>query len=167
MNHRILSILVDNTSGVLTRIAGLFARRGYNIDSITAGVTANPKYTRITIVTSGDDLTLDQITNQVAKQVYVRDIKILDPSNCVSRELMLIKIRATSADLQDILGITNVFRANIVDVSLDSIIIELTGGQSKLEAMLRLISKYEVLELARAGITGLSRGAKDVVFLDD
>ena len=89
MNQRILSILVDNSSGVLTRIAGLFSRRGYNIDSITAGVTADPRFTRITIVTSGDDLTLDQITNQVAKQVYVRDVKILDPANSVSRELML------------------------------------------------------------------------------
>ena len=167
MNQRILSILVDNSSGVLTRIAGLFSRRGYNIDSITAGVTADPRFTRITIVTSGDDLTLDQITNQVAKQVYVRDVKILDPANSVSRELMLIKIRATSSDLQDVLGITNVFRANIVDVSLDSIIIELTGSQSKLEAMLRLVSKYEVLELARAGITGLNRGATDVVWPED
>ena len=161
MNQRILSLLVDNTAGVLTRIAGLFSRRGYNIDSITAGVTANPKYTRITIATSGDDLTLDQITNQVAKQVYVRDIKVLDPANSVNRELILVKIRATSSDLQDVLGITNVFRANIVDVGANSLPIEATGSPSKLSGLEELLASYGIKEITRTGKIAISRNSKE------
>lgn len=165
MKQRILSLLVDNTSGVLSRISGLFARRGYNIDSITAGVTMDPRFTRITIVTSGDDLVLEQITKQVEKQVDVRNVKVLQPDNSVNRELMLVKVKAGEDERQDIIALSNVFRANIVDVSEDSMIIELTGGQSKLEAFLRLLSGHEILELARAGIAGLSRGSEDVVNL--
>lgn len=165
MKQRVLSLLVDNTSGVLSRIAGLFARRGYNIDSITAGVTMDPRFTRITIVTSGDDTVLEQITKQVEKQVDVRNVKVLQPEKSVNRELMLVKVKAEKDDRQDIIALSNVFRANIIDVSDDSMIIEVTGGQNKLEAFLRLISGHEVLELARAGIAGLSRGSGDVVNL--
>ncbi len=166
MKQRILSLLVDNTSGLLTRISGLFARRGYNIDSITAGVTMDPRYTRITIVTSGDDLVLEQITKQVAKQVDVINVKVLDPESSVNRELMLVKVRVTENDRQDIIALSNVFRANIIDVANDSLIVELTGGKSKLEAFLKMLSGHEILELARTGITGLSRGSEDVTYLD-
>ena len=166
MEKRILSILVDNTSGVLTRIAGLFARRGYNIDSITAGVTADPRFTRITIVTSGDELVLEQIKNQVQKQVDVRDIKILDADTSVIRELALLKRRVSEAERDKVLAVANIFRAKIVDVGLNSIIIELTGSQSKLEAFFELTKEYETLELARTGITALSRGMDDVTYLD-
>ena len=128
MKQRTLSILVDNTAGVLSRLSGLFSRRAYNIDSISAGVTADPRYTRITVVATGDDdLVLDQITNQVRKQVDVRDVKVLDPKNSVNRELMLIKIRCEAEERQNVISLADVFRANIIDVGRHSLIIELVG----------------------------------------
>ena len=168
MKQRTLSILVDNTAGVLSRLSGLFSRRAYNIDSISAGVTADPRYTRITVVATGDDdLVLDQITNQVRKQVDVRDVKVLDPKNSVNRELMLIKIRCEAEERQNVISLADVFRANIIDVGRHSLIIELVGGASKLSAFLELLYGYEILELARTGITGLSRGMEDVRYLED
>lgn len=166
MKSRILSLLVDNTSGVLSRISGLFSRRGYNIESITAGVTADPRYTRITIVCSGDDLVLDQITKQVAKLIDVRAIKVLDPDTSVIRELVMVKIKVEEENRSDVINLANVFRATIVDVGTRSMTIQLTGGQSKIEAFINLLQGYEILELARTGITGLSRGMNDVVYLD-
>ncbi|MCR5278065.1 MAG: acetolactate synthase small subunit [Lachnospiraceae bacterium] len=165
MNVRVIQLLVDNTSGVLSRISGLFSRRGYNIESITAGVTANPKYTRITIVTSGDEDILNQIEKQVAKLIDVRDIKVLPPTESVYRELALIKVRATAANRQGVISIADIFRANIIDVSKDSLIIELTGDQDKINAFIGLLEGYEILELARTGIAGLSRGTDNVTYL--
>lgn len=165
MQKKILSLLVDNTSGVLSRIAGLFSRRGYNIDSITAGVTADENYTRITVVCSGDDAILEQITKQLAKLVDVRDIKVLDPAQSVVRETVLIKVASTPEQRQGIISIADIFRAKVVDVSKDSLIVEMTGSKSKLKAFIDLMGDYEILELARAGVTGLSRGSKDVCYL--
>ena len=165
MNKRVLSLLVDNTSGVLSRIAGLFSRRGYNIDSLTVGETADPRYSRMTVVVNGDDKILDQITKQLAKLVDVVDIKPLADNESVSRELVLVKVRADGHNRQAIIGITDIFRAKIIDVGIDSLIIELTGNQSKIDAFIRLLEGYEILELARTGITGLSRGAEDVRYL--
>ncbi len=165
MKKRVLSLLVDNTSGVLSRIAGLFSRRGYNIDSLTAGETADPRYSRMTVVVSGDEQILDQITKQLAKLIDVVDIKTLQENKCVERELILIKVRADETTRQGVISIANIFRAKIVDVSVDSLIIELTGSQSKLESFVKLMEGYEILELARTGITGLSRGAEDVRYL--
>lgn len=165
MKQRVLSILVDNTAGVLSRVAGLFSRRGYNIDSITAGVTADPKFTRMTVVASGDELILEQITNQLSKLVDVLDIKVLEPEKSVNRELLLVKVAATVEERQNVISIANVFRANIVDIGQKSLVIELTGTRNKLEAFISLLEGYEILELARTGLTGLSRGADDVRFL--
>ncbi|MCI7738333.1 MAG: acetolactate synthase small subunit [Lachnospiraceae bacterium] len=165
MEQRILSILVDNTAGVLSRVAGLFSRRGYNIDSLTVGVTADPKFSRMTVVCSGDELILEQITKQLEKLVDVRDIKVLAPGNSVNRELILVKIKAGVAERQNVISIADVFRAKIVDIGKDSLIVELTGDKSKLEAFISLLEGYEILELARTGLTGLSRGADDVRFL--
>ena len=165
MEQRVLSILVDNTAGVLSRVAGLFSRRGYNIDSLTIGVTADPKYSRMTVVCSGDELILEQITKQLEKLVDVRDIKVLAPGNSVNRELILVKIKAGVAERQNVISIADVFRAKIVDIGKDSLIVELTGDKSKLEAFISLLEGYEILELARTGLTGLSRGADDVRFL--
>lgn len=166
MHTRVIQLLVDNTSGVLSRISGLFSRRGYNIDSITAGVTADPRYTRITIVTSGDDDILDQIEKQVAKLIDVRDIKVLKPQSSVYRELALIKVKCAPEDRQGIISMADIFRANIIDVSKESLIIEMTGDQEKIDAFLGLLDGFEILELARTGIAGLSRGIKDVTYLD-
>ena len=158
MQKRILSLLVDNTAGVLSRISGLFSRRGYNIDSLSVGVTADERFSRMTVVCSGDALILEQITKQLAKLVDVRDIKVLEPDNSVSRELVLVKVAAKPEQREGI------FRANVIDVGKDSLVIELTGSKSKLGAFVDLLEDYEILELARTGITGLSRGAADVRF---
>lgn len=165
MNKRVLSLLVDNTSGVLSRIAGLFSRRGYNIDSLTVGETADPRYSRMTVVVNGDDQILDQITKQLAKLVDVVDIKPLKEGESVSRELILVKVRVDAGNRQEVISVADIFRAKIIDVGIDSLIIELTGNQSKLDAFIRLLEGYEILELARTGITGLSRGAEDVRYL--
>ena len=163
---RVYSLLVDNNAGVLSRIAGLFSRRGYSIDSITAGVTADPRFTRITIVASGDELILSQIEKQVRKLEDVIEIKVLDPADSVYRELILVKIRADRKERAEIISVADIFRAKIVDVEQESLIVELTGTQSKLEAFLSLLEGYEILELARTGITGLNRGIKDVTLID-
>ena len=163
---RVYSLLVDNNAGVLSRIAGLFSRRGYSIDSITAGVTADPRFTRITIVASGDELILSQIEKQVRKLEDVIEIKVLDPADSVYRELIMVKIRADRKERAEIISVADIFRAKIVDLEQESLIVELTGTQSKLEAFLSLLEGYEILELARTGITGLNRGIKDVTLID-
>lgn len=165
MQKKVFQLLTNNTSGVLSRITGLFSRRSYNIESITAGVTADPKYSRITIVTSGDDDILEQIEKQLAKLNDVKDIRELKPDESVYRELCLIKIKADAAQRQNVISVVNVFRANVVDVSADSLIVEITGNQNKIEAFINLLEGYEILEIARTGLAGLSRGAKDVVVL--
>lgn len=165
MDTIILSLLVDNTSGVLSRISGLFSRRAYNIDSLTVGVTSNPKISRMTIVSHGDDLVFHQIVEQLRKQEDVRDIKVLERGNSVVREEILVKVMADVSNRRDIIAIADIFRANIVDVQKDSLIVELTGSQSKLAAMIDMLSDYEIAEIARTGITGLSRGAGDVVYI--
>ena len=164
--QRLYSLLVDNNPGVLSRISGLFSRRGYSIDSITAGVTADPRFTRITIVASGDELILSQIEKQVRKLEDVVEIKVLQPDDSVYRELIMVKIRADRAERAEIISVADIFRAKIVDVEKESLIVELTGAQSKLEAFLNLLEGYEILELARTGITGLNRGTKNVTLID-
>ena len=146
----VFSLLMDNTPGVLSRIAGLFTRRGYNIESITAGVTADPRFTRMTVVSTGDHDVLEQIEKQIRKLEDVRDIKRLYDKTSVFRELVMIKI----------------FRASIVDVSKDSMTIMMTGDQDKVDALINLLADYEILELARTGLTGLSRGSDDVRYFD-
>lgn len=165
MQKKVFQILVENSSGVLSRISGLFSRRGYNIESITAGVTADTNYTRITIVTSGDDEILEQIEKQLAKLVDVRDIRELKPDESVYRELAMVKVKVLPQDRQSIIAIADIFRGKIVDVAPESLIIEITGNQSKVDAFLGLLEGHEILELARTGIAGLSRGSDDVVYL--
>lgn len=166
MRRQVLSLLVENTAGVTSHISGLFSRRGYNIDSFSSGVTADPNYTRITIVASGDELILDQIEKQLSKLEDVLDIKKLEHGTSVTRELILVKIRAKDTDRQAILNVTEIFHGKVVDVTHDSMVIELTGQQEKLEAFMDLLSGYEILELARTGLTGLTRGSADVKYLD-
>ena len=163
-NLHVLSVLVEDGSGVLGRIMGLFSRRGYNIESLTVGVTADPRYSRMTVVSLGDHEVLVQIENQLRKLEDVRDIKELPSGRSVYRELIMVKLRANAAQRGEIISVADIFRAKIVDVEEDSLIVELTGTQSKLEAFLNLLKGYEILELARTGITGLSRGSKDVAY---
>ena len=167
MRKQVLSLLVENNPGVTSHISGLFSRRGYNIDSFSSGVTADPRYERITIVTSGDEQILEQIEKQLAKLEDVVDIKQLETGSSVTRELILVKIKAKDTERQPILNVTEIFHGKVVDVTHDSMVIELTGHQEKLDAFLDLLSGYEILELARTGITGLSRGISDVVMIDE
>ena len=164
--QRVFSLLVDNNPGVLSRVSGLFSRRGYSIDSITAGVTADPRFTRITIVASGDELILSQIEKQVRKLEDVIEIKVLHPEDSVYRELIMVKVRANKTERTEIISVADIFRAKIVDVEKDSLMVELTGNGSKVDAFLELLEGYEILELARTGITGLQRGIKDVTVID-
>ena len=166
MQKKVFQLLVDNTSGVLSRISGLFSRRGYNIESITAGVTSNPKFTRITIVATGDEAILEQIEKQVGKLIDVREIWELEPESSVYRELILVKIKAKDDQRQAIVSVSDIFRAKIIDVDIDSMIIELTGNQSKIDAFLDLLKGYEILEIARTGIAGLRRGTEGLVTID-
>lgn len=165
MKTRVFSMLVDNASGVLSRVAGMFSRRGYSIDSLTVGMTADPRFSRMTVVVRGDEPILEQIEKQLRKLEDVVDIKQLPDDESVCRELILVKVKADAADRQAIISVADVFRAKIVDVAKESLVIELTGNQVKLEAFINLLEGYEILELARTGITGLTRGSEDVVFL--
>ena len=160
MDNIVLSLLVDNTSGVLSRVSGLFSRRGYNIDSVTVGVTENPAYSRMTVAVSGDNASLSQIKKQLNKLEDVVEIVELEPGKSVCRELVLVKVRSDKDTRQDIMSIPNIFRANIVDVSKGSMIIELTGATSKCEAFLGLLDGFEIIELVRTGLTGLVRGQR-------
>ena len=160
MNKKVLSVFVDNTSGVLNRVAGLFSRRGYNIDSLTVGVTQDPRYSRMTIVVTGDDDIIEQIIKQIEKLVDVNKVEVLEDNNSVCRELILTKVKTTPEQRQQVMAVADIFRAKIVDVGIDSLIIELTGNQNKLDAFLNLLADYEILELVRTGITGLARGTK-------
>lgn len=165
MDRIVLSLLVDNTAGVLSRVAGLFSRRGYNIESLTVGVTADPKYSRMTVVSYGDQLVLEQIMKQLGKLEDVHHIKELREGHSVYRELMMIKVKADASQRMAVNAISEIFRASVVDVGKESMTIMLTGDQSKLDAMINLLEDYEILELARTGLTGLSRGAEDVRYL--
>ena len=162
MSKVVLSILVNNTSGVLSRVAGLFSRRGYNIDSITAvGETENPAFSRMTVSVTGDDIVLEQIEKQVNKLEDVKSVKQLTGEASVCRELILVKVEADKDARPAINAIVDIFRAKIVDVADNSMMIELTGNQAKLDAFIKLIEGYEIKELVRTGISGLARGFYD------
>lgn len=155
-NMHVLSVLVENHAGVLSRIAGLFSRRMYNIDSLSVGVTENPDVSRMTIVTHADDATLTQIKNQLAKLVNVIQIDELKKDSAVLREHVLVKVSA--ADKAGVMQICDIFRANIVDISPEIMTAELTGGPNKINAFINLMDQYEVKDLVRTGLTGLFRG---------
>ena len=162
MKTQVFSMLVNNNTGLLSRVAGLFSRRGYNIDSITSGTTMNKSLTLITVVATGDTRVLSQIEKQLAKLEDVVDIKILEDGKSVCRELIMVKIKANAAQRAEVISVADIFRAKIVDVETESLMLEMTGNRSKVEAFLKLLSGYEILELARTGITGLSRGSDGV-----
>lgn len=158
----VLSILVDNTAGVLSRVSGLFSRRGFNIDSLTVGETQDPTISRMTVLAKGDKLTLEQIRKQLQKLEDVIEITELTSQESVTRELVLVKINVTEKDRQAVIAIADIFRAKIVDVAVESLMIELTGNQDKINAFIKLLEQYSIKELVRTGITGLSRGSGDI-----
>lgn len=163
MKKMVLSILVENTAGVLSRISGLFARRGYNIDSLTVSETESNEYSRMTIVCSGEDEVLEQIRKQLLKLVDVKYIIELKDGASVCRELILCKVAVDATQRQQVIAVADIFRAKIVDVAEDSMMIELTGNQQKLDAFVGLLNGFEIKELVRTGITGLTRGHADML----
>ena len=159
MRHSI-SVLVQNHSGVLSRVSGLFSARAYNIESLAVGTTLDPEYSRMTIVVSGDDQVLDQVVKQLAKLVEVVKVEDLKPDSSVLRELALVKVKAEGSGRLEIFEIANVFRAKVVDVSAASLSVEVTGTHDKVDAFLELVKPHGILELARTGVAGLSRGSE-------
>lgn len=159
-----LSVLVENHAGVLSRVAGLFSRRGFNIDSLAVGETLDPGISRITIVVKGDDYIVDQVSKQLNKLVDVIKIKIFKPSEYVGRELVLIKVNATAKTRAEIMQLVNIFRANIVDVSTKTLTVEISADQEKITAMTSLLDQFGILEVVRTGMIAIERGsAKDHV----
>ncbi len=163
MKKMVLSILIDNTPGALSRVVGLFSRRGYNIDSLTVGETENTAVSRMTVAVTGDGIILDQIEKQISKLENVIAVKELTGDASVCRELILVKVAASKEARPAINAVVEIFRAKIVDVAADSMMIELTGNQAKLDAFTKLLDGYEIRELVRTGITGLARGFLDEV----
>jgi acetolactate synthase I/III small subunit len=158
-NH-IISVLVENKSGVLAKISGLFSRRGFNIESLAVGPTEDEKISRITMVVNAETHSIEQVIKQLHKLINVIKIQELDPSNIVERELVLIKVSADNNTRAEILEIINIFRANIVDVAKKSLIIEITGNSSKIQGLEDLLKPYGILELIRTGKIACSRGSK-------
>lgn len=162
MKKHTLSILVENHAGVLSRISGLFSRRGFNIDSLAVGTTEDPNISRITIVITGDDYTVEQLTKQLNKLIDVIKIRQLNPSESVRREIALIKVNATSSTRSEIIQIVDIFRANIVDVSKNTLTVELTGTEQKIEAFKDMIKQFGIKELVRTGTIALERGNNNI-----
>ena len=161
MERLVLSILVDNTPGVLNRVAGLFSRRSYNIDSLTVGETNDPHISRMTVVSTGDAETLEQIEKQVRKLEDVKEVFKLEDTNSVYRELVLIKVECSHKERVDIVSIVDIYRGKIVDVSPDSMVIEITGTQSKIDGLLAMMTDFNVTEIVRTGMAGIGRGLRD------
>ncbi|MCL1846126.1 MAG: acetolactate synthase small subunit [Defluviitaleaceae bacterium] len=159
MRH-VLSIMVENRPGVLGRVVGLFSRRGYNIDSLSVGTSEDVRYSRITVSLQGDERVVEQIQKQLAKLIDVQDVTELEPEHAIYRELCLVKVEATAAARPDIFNVSTVFHANIIDVSTKTITVELTGDLMKINAFIELMKPYGILEIARTGLTAISRGGK-------
>jgi len=157
MQH-IVSVLVENRAGTLSRVSGLFSRRGFNIDSLTVGETEDPSVSRMTIAVGGSDRVLDQIIKQLGKLVDVIAVRQLNPSSCIRREILLVKISADEKTRPAVLEIAGIFRSRIIDVSLSTITIEATGDIEKLDGLLLLLRPYGIMELARTGLVALERG---------
>ena len=160
MDKFVLSVFVENKAGVLSRVSGLFSRRGYNIDSLTVCETSNPMQSRMTIVVKGDEYILEQIQKQLAKLVEVISIMKCEVKESVQREMALIKVKAEASNRGTIIETCDIYKARIVDVSLESVIIEITGSEEKIESLLRLLEPYGILEYVKTGITALERGSK-------
>ncbi|HET7358433.1 MAG TPA: acetolactate synthase small subunit [Nocardioidaceae bacterium] len=162
MSRHTLSVLVENKPGVLARIAGLFSRRGYNIDSLAVGPTEHPEVSRMTIVVNVEDSPLEQVTKQLNKLVEVIKIVELDSSASVNRELLLVKVKADTATRGQVLETVQLFRAKVVDVATDAVTIEVTGSAEKLEAFLSVLEPFGVRELVQSGVVAIGRGGRSI-----
>ncbi|MBR2023141.1 MAG: acetolactate synthase small subunit [Clostridia bacterium] len=156
-NKFVIAVYVDNKSGVLTRVTGMFTRRAFNIDTLTVGETERSEYSRITICMRGDEYVKEQIINQLKKLVVVKKVEVLE-NEPIKRELMLIKVRNDSAMRNDIMTAVDVFRASVIDYSPEGMCIEVTGSPSKIDAFVKLMEPFGILEMCRTGIVALDRG---------
>ncbi len=156
----VLSILVQNRYGVLRRVTSLFARRGYNIESLSTGRAENPDLNRVTVVVRGDEDIIDQIKKQVSKLVEVDSVETLDDEKSIYRELMLIKVKTTRSTRAEIMEITDIFRAHIVDVAPLSLVLEVTGDSKKITALIGMLEPFGIEEIVRTGLAGIKRGEK-------
>lgn len=159
MRHTI-AVIVENKSGALTRIAGLFSRRSFNIDSLSVGATDNPDYSRMTITVHGDEDVLEQVVKQLSKLINVIRVSELHPSESVERELAIIKVSADKENRGEIMQIVEIFRASIIDVSARSMIIETTGDEEKIDAIVQLLRQFGIKEMARTGKVSMVRGTR-------
>jgi acetolactate synthase I/III small subunit len=162
MSKHTLSVLVENRPGVLTRVAGLFARRGFNIHSLAVGPTEHPSVSRMTVVVDVDELPLEQVTKQLNKLINVIKIVELEPTASVQRELLLVKVRADLQTRSHVLETVRLFRAKVIDVAPDAVTIEVTGNPDKLEAFLKVLEPFGIRELVQSGLVGIGRGNRSI-----
>ena len=162
MSRHTLSVLVENKPGVLARIAGLFSRRGFNIDSLAVGPTEHPEISRMTIVVNVEDSPLEQVTKQLNKLVEVITIVELDGAASVSRELLLVKVKADATTRGQVLEVVQLFKAKVVDVATDAITVQVVGNQDKLEDFLRIVEPFGVRELVQSGMVAIGRGGRSI-----
>ncbi|MDQ1128313.1 acetolactate synthase small subunit [Microbacterium sp. SORGH_AS_0888] len=162
MSSHVLSLLVEDKPGLLTRVAGLFARRGFNIESLAVGVTEVPGLSRITVVVDVEEFPLEQVTKQLNKLINVIKIVELDADASVQREHMLVKLRADNQSRSNVIEVVNLFRAQIVDYAPDAVVVEITGDKGKIEAFLRAVEPFGIKELAQSGLLAIGRGGKSI-----
>ena len=155
----VIAVYVENKFGVLTRVAGLFMRRGFNIDSLTVGETDDPAYSRMTITIRGDENTREQIMNQLKKLHNVKKVKLLEEGNSVERELLLVKVKNTPENRAEIMAAAEIYRAKIIDYTTSSMCVEVTGEPSKIRAFIEVMKPLGIVEMCRTGIVALGRGA--------
>ena len=156
-NKFVIAVYVDNQSGVLTRVTAMFTRRGFNIDALTVGETERPEYSRITITMQGDDYVKEQLINQLKKLYVVKKVEVLEDEP-IKRELMLIKVKNEAQNRNDIMTAVDVFRASVIDYSPEAMCIEVTGNPTKIDAFVKLMQPFGILEMCRTGIVALDRG---------
>ena len=162
MPKHTLSVLVENKPGVLARVAGLFSRRAFNIHSLAVGPTEHPEISRITVVVDVEDLPLEQVTKQLNKLIHVLKIVELEPERSVQRELLLVKVRADARQRAEVLQIVDLFRAHVVDVSPDSLVVEAVGAPHKLDALLAALAPHDVREIVQSGTVAIGRGGRSI-----
>ena len=165
VNRYTVGVLVDNEPGVLSRVSGLFFRRGFNIDSLAVGTTQDPEVSRITIVVKGDDSKIEQLVQQLYKLICVQKVQVMQARNSVERQLLLVKVKASIAEREGLMRLVDIFKAKVLDVTKNSMVLQITGDNDKIDALMSLLADYGILELVRTGVVALERG-EDVMTSD-
>ena len=159
----VIAVYVENTYGVLTRVSGLFMRRGFNIDSLTVGETDDPRYSRITVTMNGDEYTREQLINQLKKLHNVKKVLLLDKGSSVERELLLVKIRNNPENRSEIMAATQIYRAKIIDYTTEAMCVEVTGEPAKIRAFIEVMKPLGIVEMCRTGVVALQRGIANIL----